>query len=318
MTGPRIETITLDAECYRALESELGPLAAKLSIEQSLTGDIFDVREPGSDHHRVDLSAFNDLARQASQIVGTIMPHHLLDTLRCFTDPKLAHPILMIKGCPLGDISRTPLQYDSPSDSGIGGQFIAAICGLMNGKIVTLLNAISHSVDANGRSAPLGLHIDGHFAGQPNVAVLLCLRGAAGARTVFTTLDDVVTRLTEDHVRYLSEPILQSEGTQHAAIVNKHGRWHFHDLQQANQFYFSPESLLDPEAADALAYFTRLGASMLETEPGINMDSGDIIVFDNQIKSDGPYPGLLHGRSPFVDNRIPNQRRWVKALVFEV
>lgn len=318
MTVTEIETIQLDADCAARLQSSLQPLADELSLEASLTGNIFDIREPESAHHTVDLSPFNALASRSGEVTRPLLPPNVNDSLDQFLFPDRQHSIVAIKGCPLGNISATPEQYNSQSDAGIGGHLIAAICGMLNGQIVTLLNAISHNVDANGLSAPLGLHIDGHFAGKPNVAVLLCLRGFPGARTVFTTMDEVTEHLSDEHLQILQQPILRSHSGSHAVLRQAHGRWHFDDQQEENQFYFSPDDVLDPSAIEALTSFQRLGTDLLETATGVEMETGDIVVFDNQIKRAGPFPGLLHGRSAFVDDLVPSRRRWVKALVFEV
>jgi alpha-ketoglutarate-dependent taurine dioxygenase len=314
----QIETFTVDDACAGALQRELEPLARETSIEETLTGDIFDVREPQSDHHSISLERFDAVAARARVIVSDLLPKEICARIQGFADTARQHPVMVLKGCPLGQISATPEQYNSKSDSAIGGHLIAAICSLLRGRIVTLLNAISHSVDQQGWSAPLGLHIDGHFAGKPNVAVLLCLKGATGARTVFITLDEVVRHLSQQHLDTLQQPILKSAGGNHAVVVFAADRWHFHDLQQANQFYFDPDDVVDPSAVDALRAFQRLGTDLLDSATGVELETGDIVVFDNQIKSSGPVPGLLHGRSRFIDHPAPSQRRWVKALVFEI
>ena len=218
--------------------------------------------------------------------------------------------LVLIKGLKLGE----------SDDAGRARGFMTKIVGCVATGLATFIGEVRDEVNINvgteGRLARLNFHLD--FEPSMNHFTGLLMVGHVKAETFFARGSHLLRHLDMATLELLSKPLHLSADTYrtfHTPLVAEvNGKWVFHENFETNRYLkFNPFLLyIDPTKHDqptVMAYQSFLALQEAEEYATfrVNLDRGDCVFFNNQMRTDP----LYHGRSSFVNEGLGRTLRSV-------
>lgn len=258
---------------------------------------------------------------RAAGHAGRLLPAAVHDALVDFADRPPQPGALLIKGLPVGMVPPTP---DSPTavtakdrTSELTLLAVARRLGQPVGyepehggdlvqNLVPTRAGADRQVSTSSR-VNLKFHTEAAFhPHRPRYLLLLCLRGDPAAFTTLSSVFEVLPRLPERVVDVLFQPRFRTavdesylhgrQNTLGAPMAVLTGR------RDRPSMVFDEDLMvgIDTEAEEALHV---LGRAVVEHQTGLALETGDLIVVDNNV--------AVHGRTPFAP-RFDGTDRWLQ------
>ncbi|HSL58211.1 MAG TPA: TauD/TfdA family dioxygenase [Acidimicrobiales bacterium] len=261
-------------------------------------------------------SALLDAARQAD-----VLPAPVHEALLGFADAPGPGAALLVRGLPVGDLPATPAHPTDPTGKDHVSELVVLAAARRLGQPVgyrpehggaivqTLVPTRADATAQTSTSSAVDLawHTETAFhRHKPRHLLLLCLRGDPAAATLLATVTDVLARLSPEVVDVLRQPRFRTRVDASFSPADPHARtapapviggraddptlWFDEDLMEGD----------DPLAEVAL---TELGRAVHDAQQRVVLDTGDLLVVDND--------RAVHGRSPFRA-RFDGTDRWLQ------
>ncbi|CAB4895402.1 unannotated protein [freshwater metagenome] len=260
------------------------------------------------------------LVRSAAQRTA-LLPVGLRDRVEAFG----AHPeplgCLLLRGLPVGHLPPTPVEPTTPTTKDDASELLLlSVANLLGepvgyqpehgGDVVqNIVPVRSSSVRQTSTSSRVELmfHTEAAFhPHRPRFLLLLCLRGDPQARTTVASINAALPHLSSPVIETLFQPRFRCAvdesylhgrnnvlGAPIAVLTGRH----------TNPAMVFDEDLMvgtDEAADDALR---QLGEALSAHHDGIVLESGDLVIIDNDM--------VVHGRSPFAP-RFDGTDRWLQ------
>ncbi len=282
--------------------------------------NMYSTTRPGKNQFDVDLVRL--AADGKAALPGTLAAQ--VDAFR--TSPPPAG-CMLLKGLPVGELPPTPALPTDPVDKSNATEVLLLTFASLLGEPVgyqpehggdVVQNIVpveksSASQTSTSSKVDLMFHTEAAFhPHRPRYLLLFCLRGDPDARTTVASIHSALPFLPADVIDVLFQPRFR------CAVDESylHGRSNVLGAPIAvltgtlvdPAMVFDQDLMvgMDEEAEEALA---ALGHALSEHHDGVVLESGDLIIIDNQM--------VVHGRSPFTA-RFDGTDRWLqRAFVVE-
>jgi alpha-ketoglutarate-dependent taurine dioxygenase len=250
-----------------------------------------------------------------------LLPAEIHDALVDFSDASSSSGVLLVRRLPIGNLPATPATPTTVTDKSNDTEFLllalARCLGQpvgyrpeLNGSIVQNIVPVKSTQDrqiSTSSKVVLQYHTETAFhPHRPRYLLLLCLRGDAEARTTYVSIYDVVKQLASDTVALLRQPRFRTavdESFLNGASPRLLGPMPIiSGSADSLTFVYDADLMVgvDSEAQMALEELTRV---VRENEQHVVLDTGDLLVIDNNV--------AVHGRSPFTP-RFDGTDRWLQ------
>jgi alpha-ketoglutarate-dependent taurine dioxygenase len=262
----------------------------------------------------------DELAGAASR-VARLLPEVVIDALVEFVDHSSNSGILLLRRMPIGVVPATPptptaaISKDLTSEItllatarwlGHAVGYLPEHGGDIIQQIVPVAAAADRQVSTSSKST-LMFHTEAAFhPHRPRYLLLLCLRGDPSARTTFASVNDVLGHLSGDEIDVLFQPRFRTAvdesylhgqpPTLSAPMAVLRG-----DRRSPSMVFDADLMVGLDEQAEAV--LRRFSAIIANCEQSVVLESGDLLVIDNNV--------AVHGRSPFTA-RFDGTDRWLQ------
>lgn len=276
----------------------------------ALSADVPCLAEPGSDE-------FVRAAGRAGRTLDSAIYEALVD----FSDRPHPSGALLLKSMPVGDLPPTPPTPTAPTTKDSTSEFTLLTVARVLGHPVGYLpehggNIVQNLVPVRGTETrqvstssrvDLMFHTEAAFHPfRPRYLLLLCLRGDAAAVTTLSSIHEVLPHIPEKVATVLFEARFRTavdESYLHGrtnvlgppmAVLSGDRRW--------PSMVFDADLMVgvDSEADEALQV---LSHAVVETQTGVALEAGDLLVVDNSV--------AVHGRTSYTP-RFDGTDRWLQ------
>ena len=263
-------------------------------------------------HHR-----FITQAGHASRLMPAVIHDALVD----FADSPPRAGAIVLRGLPIGSLPLTPESPTAPYEKPLVSEFTLLTVARRLGQPVGYLpehggDLIQNLVPTRSNAdrqvstsskVQLMFHTEAAFhPHRPQYLLLLCLRGDKNARTTLSSIFEVLPGLDERVVDTLFEPRFRTSVDESYL----HGRSNvlgppmpvLRGERARPTMVFDADLMVgvDEEANEALR---ALSAAVEAQHTGVALQSGDLLVVDNNV--------AVHGRSPYQP-RFDGYDRWLQ------
>lgn len=271
--------------------------------------------------HLLGLELSGEEVLKNARRMSRLVPEDLFDSVTEFAEKPHRSGALLLRGCPVGDVPSTPLDTTTPNGkiptSELTLLSVARMLGFAVGyapehggdiiqNILPMPSGADRQVSTSSK-ATLMFHTEASFHPlRPRWLLLLCLRGDESAKTTLVSVHDVLPRISETTRRVLSEARFETgidesyAGVRSAATTSLHSVLYGTPSDPHILFDADLTKGTDPEASAALV---ELNQVIADTQGGVVLQSGDLLVIDNTVS--------VHGRSPFKA-RFDGTDRWLQ------
>jgi len=274
---------------------------------------------------------------RAAARAGRLLGESVHDALCDFADQvgeAGASGALLVRDLPIGRVGPTPRSPRHPADKDHVSELVLLTVARRLGQPVgyapehggQIVQNLLPTADDIGRQTSTSSAVDLEFHTEtafhphkPRYLLLLCLRGEATARTLLTSIRQVVDRIPPATRQVLREPRFRTSADESFRRLDAPGRpdggasaaarpWISDPVPvlsgdvDAPTFTFDADLMMgiDRQAADALEHLREL---VRDAHVAVTLESGDLLVVDNAV--------AVHGRSSFPA-RFDGTDRWLQ------